>query len=232
MLFTADVLAKAKTGTGKTLAFLIPVVEHLCKLPERKGVGCLVVAPTRELAQQICDEALKLTSTRKGFNVVCVVGGTNIGGDRNRLKAGADIVVATPGRCKDHLESTPGFKEKFLHNAPGNGLSVLVLDEADRMLDMGFQPDIKAILSYLPSARQTLLFSATVPEQLHEVVHLAFTQKSHQFVNCVGDDNEVHEHVEQNWIVVPMEDQLSTVARYIGCQMKVPNYKVRHKCGV
>lgn len=202
----------------------------MAKVPIRHGIGCLVVAPTRELAQQIYEEAVKLTSTHTNFRVTCVVGGTNIAQDRRRLAKGTDILVATPGRCKDHLENSPGFKEKFQKAPNGDGLSVLVLDEADRMLDMGFQPDIKTILTYLPEDRQTLLYSATVTKELQEVVHLAFTQETHNFVNCTGDDNEVHDHVDQNWVVTPLHEQLSTVAKYLGTQMKNPNFKVRKKC--
>jgi len=125
-----DCLAKAKTGTGKTIAFLLPTIENILKqnnFNEAGRVSALVLSPTRELAAQIADEGKILTSF-VNFNIVCVVGGTNINTDKKRLSPGVDILVATPGRMIDHLENTPGFAQKLR-----GSLKTLIMDEADQV---------------------------------------------------------------------------------------------------
>jgi ATP-dependent RNA helicase RhlE len=147
-----DLLATAQTGTGKTAAFLLPILHQLLDLP-RGFSRALVVTPTRELAQQIDDVCLGLayhTSLRVGI----LVGGTPMGPQEKALRAGVDILVATPGRLLDHMRQN---QSRF------DQLHTLVLDEADRMLDMGFLPDLKRIVARLPSRKQTLMFSATMP---------------------------------------------------------------------
>jgi ATP-dependent RNA helicase RhlE len=149
-----DVIACAETGTGKTAAFLIPILQRfLNAVPTRPAATrALVLAPTRELAVQIEDQVQGLTY-HTAISSVAVYGGVAMDIQERALRAGVDIVVATPGRLMDHMR----------HDSTNfTGLEVMVLDEADRMLDMGFWPDVQRILSGLPASRQTLLFSATM----------------------------------------------------------------------
>lgn len=152
-----DIVGGAQTGTGKTLAFLLPALERLLQdhRPAR-GPRAVVLEPTRELVIQVTGEARKLTVGTK-LHVVSVYGGTSIKAQAGKLRRGADVIVATPGRLMDHMRRG---------NVDFRNLQVLVLDEADRMLDMGFLPDIKQILSHMPSERQTMLFSATMPPEI------------------------------------------------------------------
>jgi len=150
----ADVIACAETGTGKTAAFLVPILQRfLNAVPTRPAATrALVLAPTRELAVQIEDQVQGLTY-HTAISSVAVYGGVAMDIQERALRAGVDIIVATPGRLMDHMR----------HDSTNfTGLEVLVLDEADRMLDMGFWPDVQRILSGLPASRQTLLFSATM----------------------------------------------------------------------
>ncbi|XP_048227048.1 ATP-dependent RNA helicase DBP2 isoform X2 [Ricinus communis] len=155
-----DLLACAETGSGKTAAFTIPMIQHcLAQSPIRRGDGplALVLAPTRELAQQIEKEVKCFSRSLDSFRTAIVVGGTNIADQRSELRAGVDIMVATPGRFIDHLQQG---------NTSLSRISFIVLDEADRMLDMGFEPQIREVLHNLPERHQTLLFSATMPEEI------------------------------------------------------------------
>ena len=152
ILSTRDVVASAMTGTGKTAAFLIPIIDRLMQRPAR-ATRVLVLAPTRELAAQI-DGHFRELAAHTRLRSAAVVGGTAMGPQRQAFQRNVDVLVATPGRLLDHMQYPYG---RF------PGLEVLVLDEADRMLDMGFLPSIRRILTQLPKARQTLLFSATLP---------------------------------------------------------------------
>jgi ATP-dependent RNA helicase DeaD len=153
-----DLLGQAATGTGKTAAFALPILQ---RLPERRGKEpvALVLAPTRELAMQV-SEALHRYGKALGARVLPVYGGTPIGRQLRELQRGVDVVVGTPGRVQDHI--TRGTLRL-------SSLQVVVLDEADEMLDMGFAEDIDAILSAAPPERQTVLFSATMPQQIERV---------------------------------------------------------------
>ena len=155
-----DILGCAATGSGKTAAFLLPILNDLA---QRKpgGTRALVLAPTRELALQICadlEDLARFTNVR----ATAVFGGVNINPQTKALKKGVDVVVATPGRLLDHFGQG---------NAPLRDLEYLVLDEADRMLDMGFLPDIKRVLRHIPKPKQTLFFSATMPKEIEKLVH-------------------------------------------------------------
>jgi ATP-dependent RNA helicase RhlE len=150
-----DMLATAVTGSGKTAAFLLPILHRLIGRP-RGTTRALILAPTRELAAQI-DEHRRQLARHTGIGGGAVFGGVGMDPQTQAFRRGADILVATPGRLLDHL--------RFPY-ARLAGLEVLVLDEADRMLDMGFLPDVRRILTQLPSQRQTLLFSATLPEPI------------------------------------------------------------------
>ena len=156
-----DVLATAQTGTGKTLSFLIPIVE-LLQMVEARGPAAhaLILLPTRELAMQV-EQAFKAIRTNSSQNVALVVGGMSEGAQLDAIRRGAKLIVATPGRLEDFL------KRKLVRL---DQVKILVLDEVDRMLDMGFQPAIARIATTLPEARQTLCYSATLEGAVKEVV--------------------------------------------------------------
>jgi ATP-dependent RNA helicase RhlE len=147
-----DVLACASTGSGKTAAFLLPILHHLIDRP-RGTTRALVLTPTRELAAQILED-LKDLAVHTPVSGAAVFGGVGMGPQEHAFRSGVDVIVATPGRLLDH------FRARY---ASLSGLEFLVLDEADRMLDMGFLPEIKKILRHLPAKRQTMFFSATMP---------------------------------------------------------------------
>jgi ATP-dependent RNA helicase RhlE len=155
-----DVLATAQTGTGKTLAFLIPIIEHLLR-DKTPGIAALVLVPTRELAMQVVEQYNHLRGKQLS-PAALVVGGLAEGKQLDSLRQGARLVVATPGRLED-------FLDRRLVNF--RALRMLVLDEADRMLDMGFLPAIRRIASILPRERQTLCFSATLEASVAHLVH-------------------------------------------------------------
>ena len=156
-----DVLGVAQTGTGKTMAFLLPSMQQILRDGQAKGPAMLVLAPTRELALQIAEEARRL-SQYTHLRIAAVYGGAPLPKQAQALRQGVDLVVATPGRLMDHLQR---------RNLRFDGLRILVLDEADRMLDMGFLPDIDTIVRQLPEARQTLLFSATMPAAIQSLTY-------------------------------------------------------------
>ncbi len=170
-----DLLACAMTGSGKTAAFLLPILHRLMSKP-RGTTRALVLTPTRELAAQI-DEHLRQLAVHTPLSGAAVFGGVGMGPQEHAFRSGADVIIATPGRLLDH------FKQPYAKLA---GLEVLVLDEADRMLDMGFLPDIKRVLKHLPPKRQTLFFSATMPgpiqaltrELLHNPATINLERKS------------------------------------------------------
>jgi ATP-dependent RNA helicase RhlE len=170
-----DLLACAMTGSGKTAAFLLPILHRLMGKP-RGTTRALVLTPTRELAAQI-EEHLRQLAVHTPLSGAAVFGGVGMGPQEHAFRSGVDVIIATPGRLLDH------FKQPY---AKLSGLEVLVLDEADRMLDMGFLPDIKRVLKHLPSKRQTLFFSATMPgpiqvltrELLHNPATINLERKS------------------------------------------------------
>jgi len=150
-----DVVGIAQTGTGKTHAFAIPMIQRLA---QKKGIG-LVLAPTRELAVQI-DEAFQGIAHAFGMRTACLIGGAPIGPQVQALRKDPRVVIATPGRLIDHMTQW---------NIDTNAVVMLVLDEADRMLDMGFAPQIEKILRFVPKDRQTMLFSASIPKEIMEI---------------------------------------------------------------
>ena len=159
-----DVLGAAQTGSGKTGAFALPILDHLLRKPS-PGLRLLVLVPTRELASQV-EQTFRDVGRFTSFKVATVIGGVGYDQQRRAVSEGAEIMVATPGRLLDHLENR-AFRLTTVDH--------LVMDEADRMLDMGFLPDIRAILHYVPKERQTLLFSATLVPDVERVA--AFTLK-------------------------------------------------------
>ena len=155
-----DVLACAMTGSGKTAAFALPILQRL--MPKKRGTTrALILTPTRELAAQI-EQHFSQLATHTPISAAAVFGGVGMGPQEHAFRTGVDVLVATPGRLLDHLRQP---------YARLDGLEILVLDEADRMLDMGFLPDIRRILKVLPTRRQTLFFSATMPAPILQLTH-------------------------------------------------------------
>ena len=154
-----DVLGLAQTGTGKTAAFALPILHHLATTPPKHGIRCLVIAPTRELAEQI-HQTFRELGQHLRIKSIAIYGGVSKGPQLAGLRRGAQIVVACPGRLLDHVSQ----KDIDL-----SGVEVLVLDEADTMCDMGFLPDVRRILDHVPAKRQTLFFSATMPNEIRSL---------------------------------------------------------------
>ena len=154
-----DLIGLAQTGTGKTAAFVLPILQRLLAQPKGR-VSALIISPTRELAEQTC-EAINELGKETGLRSLAVYGGISIDQQKRKLRSGIEIVVACPGRLLDHLwQGTISLSD----------LQVLVIDEADRMFDMGFLPDIRSILKCVMKPRQTLLFSATMPDDIRRLV--------------------------------------------------------------
>lgn len=153
-----DLIGTAQTGTGKTAAFVLPILHKLLQSPNKR-TRALIITPTRELAEQIHET---IGSLKAGINIrsISIYGGVGANPQIAALRRGVDIVVACPGRLLDHLQN---------NNASLKNLEILVLDEADRMFDMGFLPDIKRILKFIPASRQTMLFSATFPKEIERL---------------------------------------------------------------
>ncbi|MEG0682418.1 MAG: DEAD/DEAH box helicase [Raoultibacter sp.] len=185
-----DVVAAAKTGTGKTAAFLLPLIDRLGNAKHGKKPLALIVSPTRELAQQSADACNALTKTSR-HRMLTVVGGTPYGPQISKLKRGVDILIATPGRLFDLMD------RKLVDLSQ---VEILVLDEADRMLDMGFWPTMEKIIAATPSKRQTLLFSATIDRKVMKSVESildnpAFVEISHK--------GETADTIEQFIMAIP-----------------------------
>ncbi|HXA27862.1 MAG TPA: DEAD/DEAH box helicase [Candidatus Angelobacter sp.] len=195
-----DVIGQAHTGSGKTAAFGIPMVERLD--PAGPAVQALVLCPTRELALQVQEELSKLGAAR-GINTVSIYGGESYKKQFNDLKQNPHIVVATPGRLLDHI----GRRSLRL-----DGVRIAVLDEADRMLDMGFAPDVERILRQVPQQRQTLLFSATVPDWVRR---LAQRYMSDPVSVSFSVQPEVAPNVRQLYVQTTWADKLDVLARIL-----------------
>jgi len=173
-----DLIAQAKTGSGKTLAFLLPLI---LKLDENEHFPqALIIAPTRELCEQISGEANKLARYKKDVKVITLYGGTSLRTQVASLEKGADILIGTPGRLLDH------FSRETIHLGE---IKTLILDEADRMLDMGFADDILKLVSNLPKQRQSILFSATYPENIDKLTKVIL--KNPVEVKIVSKEKEV-----------------------------------------
>jgi ATP-dependent RNA helicase RhlE len=204
-----DLIACAETGTGKTAAFVLPILQKLLQADlkartttEGAKSRVLVLAPTRELAVQIEDEIHGL-SYHTPLTSAAVFGGVEMGPQERALKAGVDTIVATPGRLMDHMRQ---------QNADLSGIELLVLDEADRMMDMGFWPDVRRIISAIPNRRQTLLFSATMPD---EVMRLALEiVKDPKYVQ-VGQRSAPARTITHEAHVMPSAKKLDWLIEYL-----------------
>ncbi|XP_056281713.1 ATP-dependent RNA helicase DDX18 [Pseudoliparis swirei] len=193
-----DVLAAAKTGSGKTLAFLIPSIELIYKLKfmPRNGTGVVILSPTRELAMQTYG-VLKELMVHHVHTFGLTMGGSNRSAEAQRLANGVNIVVATPGRLLDHLQNTPGFMYK--------NLQCLIIDEADRILEVGFEEELKQIIKLLPKKRQAMLFSATQTRKVEDLARISL-KKEPLYVGVDDDkDHATVDGLEQGYVVCPSE---------------------------
>ncbi|EMD36799.1 hypothetical protein CERSUDRAFT_114703 [Gelatoporia subvermispora B] len=202
-----DVLGAARTGSGKTLAFLIPVLEILYrrKWGPQDGLGALIISPTRELAVQIFD-VLRSIGGYHSFSAGLVIGGKNVKDERDRLSK-MNILVATPGRLLQHMDQTIGFE--------CDNLQVLVLDEADRILDMGFKRTLSALLSHLPKSRQTLLFSATQTESVADLARLSLKDPVYVGVKEAHNEGATPKGLEQHYVVCELDKKLDILWSFI-----------------
>ena len=196
-----DVIAKAPTGTGKTFAFGIPMVEHID--PENNSIQALVLAPTRELAIQIQDELRDLCAFKEGVRVVCLYGGQPIDKQITQLKKSPQIVVATPGRLMDHMKR---------HTVRLDKVQTVVLDEADRMLDMGFVRDVTHILDKMPKRRNLGMFSATISR---EVLDISWVYQRDPVEITVQADQENKPDISQYRLEVDRSEKADTMARLL-----------------
>jgi ATP-dependent RNA helicase RhlE len=204
-----DVLACAMTGSGKTVAFLLPVLNNLLASP-RRGTRALVITPTRELAAQILEELNQL-AVHTPITAAAVYGGVGMGPQEHAFRSGVDVIVATPGRLLDHLKHSYAKLDRVEH---------LVLDEADRMLDMGFLPDIKRVLKYLPTKRQTLFFSATMPapilaltrEMLHDPATINLERKAAPAVGITQAIYPVSQELKSKLLLTLLQRKLMNEA--------------------
>jgi ATP-dependent RNA helicase RhlE len=199
-----SIMASAQTGSGKTAGFVLPILEQLkgINAPKSKNVNALILAPTRELASQIQDNIVRY-GTFLSKSSVAIYGGAKIFPQKNKLKSGVDILVATPGRLLDLV----GQKAVFLDQ-----VKILVLDEADRMLDMGFLQDIKKIINKLPSERQSLMFSATFSA---EIKSLAKDLSSELVEVMTSKSNETVESITQKVYAVDKEAKSALLGHLI-----------------
>ncbi len=198
LLAGKDLLGAAKTGSGKTLAFLVPAVEMLysLKFKPRNGVGAIVVTPTRELALQIWGVAQELMAHHSQTTGI-VMGGANRRAEADKLGKGVNLLIATPGRLLDHLQNTPGFLFKHLRS--------LIIDEADRILEVGFEDELRQIIKILPKERQTMLFSATQTSKIDDLAKVSLrpnplylnVDEAQQFSTVDG--------LEQGYVVCPSQ---------------------------
>ena len=199
-----DIIGCAQTGTGKTAAFVLPILNRLSHehIPHKKVVRSLILTPTRELAVQI-EEAIRAYGRFLHLRTLAVYGGVNIKGQFNTLRNGVDIIVATPGRLLDHMQR---------RTIDLRHIEVLVLDEADRMFDMGFIRDVRRIISALPANRQTFLFSATVTPEISALAK--GVQKSPVMIQ-IGRPRNPIETINQHIYMVEREQKITLLLRLL-----------------
>ena len=211
-----DVLAKSPTGSGKTLAFALPIVERVA--PDRGRPEALVLVPTRELALQVADE-LRSLAAAKGLHVGLAYGGTPVVAQGKRLK-GVHVVVATPGRLQDLLER---------RLVSLDDVRILVLDEADRMLDMGFRPQVERIVRRLPRERQTMLFSATLDGEVGELAR-AYTRDPSRFESA-REQQRGDGTIEHDFVAVTADGKIDTLVELLEAEDGLSLVFVRTKRG-
>lgn len=206
-----DILGAAKTGSGKTLAFLVPVLECLFRQQwtEYDGLGALIISPTRELAVQIF-EVLRQIGRKHVFSAGLVIGGKSLKEEAERLSR-MNILVCTPGRMLQHLDQTAGFVV--------DNLQMLVLDEADRIMDMGFQSAVDALVEHLPKSRQTMLFSATQSKKVSDLARLSLKDPEYVSVHEAAE-SATPTTLQQHYIVTPLPEKLDTLFGFIKSNLK------------
>lgn len=206
-----DVLAAAKTGSGKTLAFVVPVLEKLFRMKwtTEDGLGALIISPTRELALQIF-EVLCTAGSNHQLSAGLVIGGKSFEEEKARI-ARMNILVCTPGRLLQHLDQTPDFH-------PGS-LQLLVLDEADRILDMGFEKTVNSIVESLPRTRQTLLFSATQTRSVKQLARLSLKNPEYIAVH-EQEQYATPKNLQQNYLVCQLHEKLDTLFSFLKTHTK------------
>lgn len=206
-----DVLGAAITGSGKTLAFLVPVLENLFlkKWSRMDGVGAIIISPTRELSYQIF-ETLKKVGKYHDFSAGLIIGGKNLKFERSRMDQ-CNVIICTPGRLLQHMDENPLFN--------CSTMQILVLDEADRCLDMGFEQTMNAIIEHLPPDRQTLLFSATQTKSVKDLARLSLKDP----VYVAPHEQAEHttpQSLQQNYVVVALEDKITMLWSFIKNHLK------------
>lgn len=209
-----DVLGAAKTGSGKTLAFLIPAIEmlHALKFKPRNGTGVIVVSPTRELALQIFGVAKELMAHHhQTFGIV--IGGANRRAEAEKLQKGVNLIIATPGRLLDHLQNTKGFVFR--------NMKALVIDEADRILEIGFEDEMKQIIKILPSEnRQSMLFSATQTTKVDDLARISL-RPGPLYINVDSDkESSTVEGLEQGYIVCESDKRFLLLFSFLKRNLK------------
>ncbi|KAE9040406.1 ATP-dependent RNA helicase [Phytophthora rubi] len=213
LLAGQDLLGAAKTGSGKTLSFLIPAVEllHKVRFTARKGTGCIVISPTRELALQIYGvvrDICKYHSQTHGI----VMGGANRRAEAERLVKGVNILISTPGRLLDHLQNTKAF---IYHN-----LQILVIDEADRILSIGFEEEMRQIIKCIPKERQTMLFSATQTKKVEDLARLSIKEKPVYMGVEEEDTKATVATLEQGYVVTPSDKRFLLLFTFLKKNLK------------
>jgi len=200
-----DVIGHSQTGTGKTAAFGIPIIEKIAANTDAptNATQALILCPTRELAIQGCEELRKFAKYKHGISVVPIYGGQHIDRQINSLKKGATIVIGTPGRIMDHLRR---------HTLKLQSLNMVILDEADEMLNMGFREDIEVILQDVPEVRQTILFSATMPPEIMQITHKY--QQDPKIVKVVSNELTVPS-IRQYYYEIPGNKKIEALARLL-----------------
>ena len=207
-----DILGSARTGSGKTLAFIVPVLEDLFRnrFTPADGPGAAILSPTRELAVQIF-QVLKIAGKYHSFAVGLLIGGKKDFFEEQQHVATTNIIIATPGRLLQHLEQTPYFEMSQMR--------MLVLDEADRILDMGFRDQLVRILSYIPIERQTLLFSATQTRDVSALATLSLNKPEYLGVHD-KEKSSTPESLQQSYIIVPQEHKLNAIYSFVKTHLR------------
>jgi ATP-dependent RNA helicase DDX18/HAS1 len=206
----SDLVGAAKTGSGKTLAFLIPIIELLNRVQftRKQGTGAIVISPTRELSLQIYGVLRDIIEEAQYPQTHgLIMGGANRKAEADKLVKGVNILVATPGRLHDHLANTRGFNYQRLQ--------MLVIDEADRILEQGFEEDMHNIIKYLPKERQTILFSATQTRKVEDLARLSM--KTNPVYTGVHDDSRLAtvEGLQQGYVVCPAEKRFMLLYSFL-----------------
>ena len=186
-----DIIGRSNTGTGKTAAFGIPVIEKILQ-NDSDFIQTLILCPTRELAQQACEEIKKFSKYKNWVKPLAIFGGVSIDKQIYQLNRGVNIIIGTPGRIIDHINR---------HTLKLQNLKTIVLDEADEMLQMGFREDIENILKYIPKERQTILFSATMPPEILAITH---KYQNNPILIKTNTKSKTVESIEQYYYIVPM----------------------------